>query len=89
MTIRSLLPFLVLPVTSCLVEAGPCTDYCDYICSCHAGEEGYDCEECRTVYSDADPELMDECETELTTLQQEDEANGTGCFDDGGDTASG
>ena len=27
----------------------------------------------------ADPELMDACQTELTNLENEDEANGTGC----------
>ena len=82
-------PLLLASVLgSCLTEAGPCTDYCDYICACHEGEAGFDCDECRTVYSDADPELQDECETELTTVQQADEANGTGC-DAGEDTAAG
>lgn len=76
---RVLLLAPVLFLTACLTEAGPCGDYCDYVCACHAGEPGFDCEECRTVYSDADPELQDECETELNSLQQSDEANGEGC----------
>lgn len=87
MSIRLFAAPVVLLLTGCLTEAGPCTDYCDYICACHAGEPEYDCAECRTVYSDADPELQDECETELTTLQQQDEADGTGCVS-GEDTAA-
>ncbi|MFN7146422.1 MAG: hypothetical protein ACK4YP_21795 [Myxococcota bacterium] len=59
--------------------ADPCQDYCDYICECHAGEEGYDCEQCRTEYTSSDPALQDECETSLVDLQGEDQANGTGC----------
>lgn len=64
---------------SCMPEGGPCVAYCDYVCTCHEGEAEYNCEDCRTVYDGADPELMDACQTELTNLENEDEANGTGC----------
>ena len=80
-----LLPFLGL--AACLTDAGPCQDYCDYICSCHAGEPAYDCQQCRTTYTDADPQLQDECQTELDDLQQSDNENGTGCVE-GTDTAA-
>lgn len=79
---------LSLGLSSCLTDAGPCQDYCDYICSCHAGEPEYDCQQCRTTYSDADPQLQDECQTELDDLQSTDNENGTGCVS-GEDTAAG
>lgn len=76
-------------LASCSVEAGPCQNYCDYICSCHEGEADYDCESCYTEYSAADPQLEDECSTELTTLKADDAANATGCDAAGDDTAAG
>lgn len=76
--------FLLL--LACTVDTGPCQDYCDYICECHAGEEGYDCEECRTVYGGADAELQDECETELLALQDADAAAGNSCEATSADT---
>lgn len=79
--------FLLLTALACLTEIGPCQDYCDYICECHAGEEGFDCEQCRTEYAEVDSDLEDECETSLVDLRSEDEANGTGC-DEGVDTAA-
>ena len=68
----------------CFTESGPCDDYCAYVCDCHGGEEGYDCEECTTVYASADAALQDECETQLLDLQEADEAAGHTC--DGADT---
>lgn len=82
---------LLLPLGflgSCGAEAGPCQNYCDYICSCHEGEADFDCESCYTEYSQPDPQLDDECSTELTTLKADDQANGTGCSGDTTDTAA-
>lgn len=73
---------------SCMPSGGPCMDYCDYVCECHAGDEGFDCDACATVYEEADAETQDACQTELTTLQNDDQANGTGC-DAPEDTAAG
>lgn len=78
---RRLLLALLAPLAACtFTDAGPCDDYCDYICDCHAGEPEYDCEGCRVEYAGgADPELQDECETELGDLQDQDEAEGHVC----------
>ena len=65
---------------SCLDTAtAPCTDYCDYICSCHPDDGDVTCNDCRTIYSDDDASLQDECETSLTDLQNADAAAGTDC----------
>ncbi len=66
---------------ACFTETGPCTDYCNYICDCHAGEEGYDCDSCFTVYSSADAQQQDECETSLADLRAEDQEAGNTCRD--------
>lgn len=69
-----------LGVASCeLDSSGPCNNYCDYICECHADDGSLSCEDCRTIYSDEDPSLQDECETSLTDLQNADADAGTGC----------
>lgn len=57
----------------------PCQDYVDYICDCHDGEEGFDCEELRTTLADADQDVQDQCALDLSDQQQEDEANGVDC----------
>lgn len=79
---------LLLWLLACFTEAGPCTDYCDYICECHAGEADFDCDGCRAEYADADPELQDECIDELAALEQEDEDAGHECTGAGDDTAA-
>lgn len=81
---------LLLLLTACFgVSFGdPCVDYCDYVCTCHEGEEAYDCDQCRTENDGSDPELQDACETSLADLQAEDESAGTGCStNEGEDTA--
>jgi hypothetical protein len=77
-----LLPLLLLACFG--TSSDPCQDYCDYICDCHAGESGYDCDSCRTEYATTDAELQDECETTLIDLQDEDDAAGHTCAADTG-----
>lgn len=72
---------LLLLLTACFTDAGPCTDYCNYICDCHDGEEGFDCEQCFTIYSSADAQQQDECETSLADLRAADQAAGVTCHD--------
>lgn len=81
------LPALYLLLAGCLTDSGPCADYCDYICECHDGEEGFDCAGCRTEYDAADPDLQDVCVTELEALESEDEESGHACSG-GYDTAA-
>jgi hypothetical protein len=78
-----LLPALLACLTT---DSGPCSDYCDYICECHAGEADYDCDSCYTVYAETDASLDDQCLSDLNELRSSDETNGTGCTD-GEDTA--
>lgn len=69
--------------------SGPCDDYCNYVCDCHDGEAGYDCDECWAVYGEADPALEDECETALLDLTAADEEAGLVCATDSGGTKTG
>ncbi len=81
------LPALLALLPGCFgVPSGdPCQDYCDYICTCHEGEEEFDCDQCLAEYASSDPELQDECETELVALQTQDQADNTGCFEEEGE----
>ena len=72
---------------ACFTTAGPCTDYCDYICDCHPDDGDVTCDDCRTIYTDDDAALQDECETALTDLEAADRDAGIECA--GSDTAAG
>ncbi len=77
--------FLLLSgLLACFTTAGPCSDYCDYICSCHPDDGDVTCDDCRTIYTDDDPALTDECETALTDLQNADKDAGIDCSTDTG-----
>lgn len=67
-------------------EPNPCDDYVDYMCDCHDGEAGVDCETLENTYANADAELQDECSIALEDQQDEDALNGVEC-DAGGATA--
>lgn len=77
-------PFFLLlsTVLACFTTAGPCSDYCDYICDCHPDDGDVSCEDCRTIYTDDDPALTDECETALTDLHNADRDAGFECGED-------
>lgn len=57
----------------------PCQDYIDYICACHDGEEGFDCEEFEKTYGDADADVQDDCAIGLDEQKEADEAAGLSC----------
>jgi len=57
----------------------PCDEYVDYVCACHDGEEGYDCEELRQIYADPDPDLQNQCELDRADLEEADRAAGLEC----------
>jgi hypothetical protein len=65
----------------------PCQAYVDYVCTCHAGDSGFDCTSLESQYESADAELQDECEVSLAELKAEDQDAGTGCST-GEDTAA-
>ena len=76
-----LLPPLMLAavflVPACLYD--PCDDYVDYICTCHDGDPDFDCDEFRTIYDEAPPDVQDQCLTELNIQMDEDEAANLEC----------
>jgi hypothetical protein len=69
---------MALWMAGCETE-DPCQEYVDYVCQCHDGEEGYDCEELRATYADPDPELQNQCELDRAALEQQDQENGVEC----------
>ena len=57
----------------------PCQEYVDYLCTCHADDPDFDCEELRTVFSDPDPNLQDQCAIDLGEQQEVDDTAGLEC----------
>ena len=66
--------FLALGVAC--IPADPCGDYVDYMCECHADDDGFDCEELRDTYAAADADLQDQCTIDLGDQEAEDDATG-------------
>ncbi len=60
-------------------EEDSCDRYVEYMCDCHSGEEGYDCNELQAQYSDADQSLQDQCSIDLGNQMDDDDANGVSC----------
>lgn len=60
-------------------ETNLCDDYADYMCACHADDEGFDCAELRATLAGADPATQDQCLIDLEDQQAEDEADGLDC----------
>lgn len=60
-------------------EDEPCNDYVDYMCSCHDGEEGFDCAELRATLSGAEPAVQDQCSLDLSEQQADDDSAGVEC----------
>lgn len=81
---------LMVPAAWLLVALGceetdPCDEYVDYMCECHANDEGFDCQALRNTYADADPAVQDQCAVALREQEDADAANGYVCGE-GGDT---
>lgn len=75
---RSPLALLLAPlVLAC--EPDPCQYYVDYMCECHDGEDGVDCEELRRTYDNPSSRLQDECAIALEDQEDEDAANDHEC----------
>jgi hypothetical protein len=72
----------ILAVTAALAvlfacdEENPCDRYADYVCDCHEGEEGFDCDALRELAYDPSQEVSDACTIDLQEQKAEDEANG-------------
>jgi hypothetical protein len=74
----------LLSVASLLLVAAncnedPCTDFVDYVCTCHEDDPDFDCEDIQTTLEDADPDVKDQCALDLDDLQAEDADAGEEC----------
>jgi hypothetical protein len=59
--------------------ADPCDEYVDYLCTCHADDDAFDCDELTLTYAGADPDVQDECAVQLDEQQQADDEAGLAC----------
>ncbi|MCB9673725.1 MAG: hypothetical protein H6737_01335 [Alphaproteobacteria bacterium] len=60
-------------------EVQPCDRYVDYMCACHDGEPGVDCQELIDIYTNASADIQDQCSIDLADQEAEDQANGVAC----------
>lgn len=60
-------------------EDEPCQRYVDYMCACHAEDEGFSCEELQATFSNPDSEVSSQCAIDLSDQQADDDANGLEC----------
>ena len=71
---------------ACSESNEPCDRYVDYMCDCHASDDGFDCVQLSEAYDGADQQVQDECAIELDDQKQVDKAGEVACG--GGSTAS-
>ncbi len=64
-------------LVACLDD--PCQEYVDYICECHADDPEFDCSELERTYDGADPDVLDQCQIDLSDQKAEDDAAGLEC----------
>ena len=83
---KLLLPLLFLS-SACIELEGEdsCTEYVDYMCSCHAEDPNYNCSELKNLYQDADMSTQEQCALDLDDQVYEDTQEGYSC-DVNGDT---
>jgi hypothetical protein len=76
---HGLLPLLLTLVLASCGGTQPCDEYVDYICTCHESDPDYDCEQVRTVYEDAAPDVQDSCALSYDELKKHDQEEGMEC----------
>ncbi len=73
----------VLMLSLCMSPAcedeTPCDRYIDYMCDCHADDEGFDCQEISDSFANADNDVQDSCALTLSTQKDVDEEEGNTC----------
>jgi len=57
---------------ACSESTEPCDRYVDYMCDCHANDDGFDCQQLTEAYEGADQQVQDECAIELDDQKQAD-----------------
>ena len=60
-------------------EDNPCDRYADYICTCHADDEAFDCAALRELTVDPTQSTADACANDLFDQQTQDEEAGLVC----------
>ncbi len=78
------MPRLVVFTTALLLtfgceEEAPCDRWADYVCACHEGEEGFDCEELRALAEAPSATVTDQCAIDLEDQRADDQANEVAC----------
>ena len=68
----------ILVMLACDEETA-CDRYADYVCACHDGEPGFDCDELRDLAEEPTQSVVDQCAIDLADQEAEDEANGVTC----------
>ena len=66
-----------LALGACTTDA--CSDYVDYMCACHDGEDEESCADLEKQFEDADAALQDECSISLDEQKEQDDADGLVC----------
>ena len=66
--------------TACteLVEDS-CSEYTEYMCSCHGDDPNYNCSELKNVYQNADATTQEQCALDLDDQIYEDSQEGLSC----------
>ena len=75
----ALFAFLTLVGTACIEEKDYCSEYVDYMCSCHEDDPDYDCDAQQAIYEEADLEQQIECSVTLDEQLVQDEEDGVDC----------
>lgn len=60
-------------------EESPCDRWADYVCTCHDGEEGFDCEELQRLAEDPTPAVEEQCQIDLSEQRSVDQDAGEFC----------
>jgi hypothetical protein len=79
--------FALLTVASALAtltacdEENACDRYADYVCECHEGDSGFDCDALRALAEAPTETTIDQCAIDLADQEAADEADGAVCVD--------
>lgn len=60
-------------------EENPCDRYADYVCTCHDGEDGFDCDALRDLAVEPTQSVSDACTIDLQEQKSEDQTAGLTC----------
>jgi hypothetical protein len=69
----------VLGVGACEEPTEPCDRYVNYMCDCHAEEEGFDCQQLSETLDGADQDVQDQCALDLGDQKDADAEGDVQC----------